>query len=63
MTPAEITELRERLVNACLKLELRERDVTTLERRNAQLENELKRVELHNVTLLKELIVLRRGRT
>jgi hypothetical protein len=35
MTPAEIAEMRERLGNALLKLELREQEVARLEARNA----------------------------
>src|SRR5271168_5127724 len=41
MTPAEIAEMRERLGNALLQLELRQQDVARLEARNAYLESEL----------------------
>jgi hypothetical protein len=41
MTPAEIAEMRERLGNALLELELRQQDVARLEARNAYLESEL----------------------
>jgi hypothetical protein len=48
ITPAEIAEMRERLGNALLELELRQQDVARLEARNAYLEAELKRVEQHH---------------
>ena len=58
MTPAEITELREHLRNALLKLELREQDVARLDARNAYLEAELKRVEHQHSITRKEKIML-----
>jgi hypothetical protein len=60
MMPAEIADMRERLGNALLKLELRERDVARLEARNAHLESELRRVEQHNLNALKDNIVLKK---
>jgi hypothetical protein len=60
MTPAEITELRERLGNALRQLELRQQDVQRLEARIAYLESELKRVEQHHTIALKDNIVLRK---
>jgi hypothetical protein len=60
MTPAEIAEMRERQRNALLKPELREQDVARREARNAYLESELRRVEQHNLNILKDIIVLRK---
>ena len=60
MTPAEIAEMRERLGNALLELELRQQDVARLEARNAYLESELKRVEQHHTIALKDNIVLKK---
>jgi hypothetical protein len=60
MTPAEIAEMRERLSNALLQLELRQQDVARLEARNAYLESELKRVEQHHTIALKDNIVLKK---
>jgi hypothetical protein len=59
MTPAEIAEMRERLGNALLELELRQQDVARLEARNAYVESELKRVEQHHTIALKDNIVLK----
>jgi chromosome segregation ATPase len=59
MTPAEIAELRQRLDNALLKLELREQDVARLDQRVAYLEGELRRVEQHHTNALKEIITLK----
>jgi hypothetical protein len=59
-TPAEITELRERLRNALLQLELRKQDVARLEQRAASAETELRRVEQHNLNLIKDNIVLKK---
>jgi hypothetical protein len=55
--------LRERLYAALSKLELREQDVArqTLTAHNAFLENELKRVERHNLNILEEMIVLKKA--
>jgi hypothetical protein len=61
MTPAEIAALREQLGNALLQLELRDRDVARLDQRNAYLEAEMKRVEAHNLNLMKENIVLKQA--
>jgi hypothetical protein len=61
MTPAEIAELRERLGNALLKLELREQDVQRLEAQNDYLEGELKRAEQHLTNALKDNIVLKQA--
>jgi hypothetical protein len=60
MTPVEIAEMRERLGNALLELELRQQDVARLEARNAYLESELKRVEQHHTIALKDNIVLKK---
>src|SRR3984885_353277 len=60
MTPAEIAEMRERLGNALLELELRQQNVARLEARNAYLESELKRVEQHHTIALKDNIVLKK---
>jgi hypothetical protein len=60
MTPAEIAEMRERLGNALLELELRQQDVARLEARNAYLESALKRVEQHHTIALKDNIVLKK---
>ena len=60
MTPAEIAEVRERLGNALLELELRQQEVARLEARNAYLESELKRVEQHHTIALKDNIVLKK---
>jgi chromosome segregation ATPase len=59
-TPAEIAELHERLRNALLQLELRQQDVARLEQRAASAETELRRVEQHNLNLLKDVIVLKK---
>jgi hypothetical protein len=53
--------LRERLRATLLKLDLRDEEVARLTARNAYLEGELKRVEQHNLNILKELIVLKRA--
>lgn len=52
-------DLRENYRHAILKLELLEERRAELEKRNAYLENELKRVEQVHTVRLKELIVLR----
>jgi hypothetical protein len=52
-------DMRERLRNALLKMELREQDVARLETRNAYLEGELKLQERHHTNTLKEVITLR----
>jgi len=52
-------DMRERLRNALLKLELREQDIARLETRNAYLEGELKLQEQHHTNTLKEVITLR----
>jgi hypothetical protein len=57
---AMVGRLRERLHNALLKLELQEQEVARLTARNHWLENEMKRVEQHNLNILKDLIVLRK---
>jgi hypothetical protein len=59
-TPAEIAELRERLRNALLQLELRQQDVARLEQRAASADAELRRVEQHNLNLVKDVIVLKK---
>jgi chromosome segregation ATPase len=59
-TPAEIAELQERLRNALLQLELRQQDVARLEQRAASAETELRRVEQHNLNLIKDVIVLKK---
>jgi hypothetical protein len=59
-TPAEIAELRGRLDNALLKLELRQQDVARLEQRAVSAETELRRVEQHNLNLIKDAIVLKK---
>jgi hypothetical protein len=60
MTPAEIAEMRERLGNALLKLEMREQDVARLETRNSFLEAELQRVDREYTNALKDKIVLQK---
>jgi hypothetical protein len=60
MTPAEIAEQGERLGNALLQLELRQQDVQRLEARNSFLEAELRRVEQHNLNLIKDAVVLKK---
>jgi hypothetical protein len=52
-------DMRDRLHNALLKLELREQDEQRLEQRNAYLEGELKLEAQHHTNRLKDLIVLR----
>jgi hypothetical protein len=59
--PADVADLHERLGRLALKLELREQDVARLTARNTILENELKRVEQHNLNLLKDNIVLKQA--
>jgi hypothetical protein len=56
---ATFADLRDKLHNALLKLELREEDVQRLEERNAYLESELKLQEQHHTNRLKELTTLR----
>jgi hypothetical protein len=60
MTPAEIAEMRERLGNALRDGELRQQDVQRLEARNSFLEAELRRVEQHNLNLIKDAVTLRK---
>jgi hypothetical protein len=57
-----VAEMRDKLHDALLKLELREQDNARLQDRVAYLEGELKRVEQHNLNLMKDNIVLRRKR-
>jgi hypothetical protein len=52
-------EMRDKLHNALLRLELREQDVARLEQRNAYLERELKLQGQHHTNALKEVIVLK----
>jgi hypothetical protein len=56
---AAFADMRDRLHNALLKLELREQDVRRLEQRNAYLEGELKLQTQHHTNSLKELITLK----
>jgi hypothetical protein len=56
---ATFGDMRDRLHNALLKLELREQDVQRLEQRNADLEGELKLQVQHHTNSLKDLITLR----
>jgi hypothetical protein len=56
---ATFADLRDRLHNALLKLELREQDVQRLEPRNAYLEGELRLQAQHHTNSLKDLITLR----
>jgi hypothetical protein len=58
---AMLDRMRERLHDALSKLEMREQDVARLTERNTYLENEMKRVEQHNLNILKEVIVLRQA--
>jgi chromosome segregation ATPase len=60
MTPDEIAEMRERLGNALRELEMRQQDVQRLEGRLASLEGELRRVEQHNLNLIKDVVVLKK---
>ena len=59
-TPAEIAHLHERLRDALLQLELRQQDVQRLEQRAVSAETELRRVEQHNLNLIKDAIVLKK---
>jgi hypothetical protein len=52
--------VHENLHAALLKLELRDKEVAQITARNHQVENELKRVEQHNLNLVLELIGLKR---
>jgi hypothetical protein len=56
---AMFQDIRDKLRNALLRLELREEDVARLEQRNAYLEGELKLQERHHTNTLKEVITLR----
>jgi hypothetical protein len=58
---AMLDRMRERLHDALSKLEMREQDLARLTERNTYLENEMKRVEQHNLNILKEVIVLRQA--
>jgi hypothetical protein len=58
---AMLDRMRERLHDALSKLEMREQDVARLTERNTYLENEMKRVEQHNLNILKEVITLRQA--
>jgi hypothetical protein len=53
--------LRERLQAALSKLELQDQQMARLTARNTHIENELKRVEQHNLNLLKDNIVLKQA--
>jgi hypothetical protein len=61
VSPADLADLQERFRITLLKLELREQDVARLTARNAALETELRRVEQHNLNLLKEVITLKQA--
>ena len=52
-------EMRDKLHNALLKLEIRDQDVARLEQRNAYLERELKLQGQHYTNALKEVVVLK----
>jgi hypothetical protein len=51
--------MRERLGNALRELEMRQQDVQRLEGRLASLEGELRRVEQHNLNLIKDVVLLK----
>jgi hypothetical protein len=53
-------EMRDKLHNALLKLELRVQDVARREQRNAYLEHELKLQGQHHTNTLKEVVMLKR---
>jgi hypothetical protein len=57
---ATFVEMRDKLHNASLKLEMREQGVQRLEARNAYLEGELKRAERDHTNALKDNIVLKK---
>jgi len=61
MTPAESAKLREKLDRALRELTLRKQDVARLMARNTQIEVELRRVEQHNLRLLKDIIALKQA--
>jgi hypothetical protein len=54
-----VEEMRDRLYNALLKLELREQDVERLAARNAYLEGELKLQMQHHTNALKDVVMLK----
>lgn len=54
-------EQRRNLHNALLKIELRDEDRARLEKRNAYLESELKRMEQLHTISLKEIVVLKQS--
>jgi hypothetical protein len=54
-----VEEMRDRLYNALLELELREQDVERLAARNAYLEGELKLQMQHHTNALKDVVTLR----
>jgi hypothetical protein len=54
-----VKDMRERLRNALVRLELRDEAIKRLEQRNAYLEGELKLQEQHHTNTLKEVITLR----
>lgn len=54
-----IADMRERLRNTLMKLDLREQDVTRLQERNTYLERELKTLKQHLTKALKDNIVLK----
>ena len=56
---AYYAELRDKYHNAILKIEILQEDRTRLDKRNAYLEGELKRLERIHDIALKELIVLK----
>jgi hypothetical protein len=58
--PKTFVEMREKLHNALLNLELREQDVARLEQRNAYLERELKLQAQHHTNALKDIVLLKR---
>ena len=53
-------EMRDKLHNALLKLELRDQDVARLEQRNAYLEGELKLQAQHHTNALRDIVLLKR---
>src|ERR1700733_4756352 len=58
---AAFGDMRDKLHNALLKLELREQDLARLEARNAYLEGELRLQGQHHTNTLKEIVTLKQA--
>jgi hypothetical protein len=61
ISPADFLDLHEQANRQALTIMRLQQDVARLTARNTELENELKRVEQHNLNTLKEVIVLRQA--